>query len=177
MLGVPAYALCSAGNGLVRSVPLPAPLLTPRVPPAHPYGLCAFSVGVIDSGVSVNVVIAVGPWTRCCLHLLQPGEESQEELGSASWVLRRRETERRALTFGWFMGAMGCERHHRDCCCHAPVGALCALQEQSPPRATLCLSCILALGPSAQLCLWLWCSFTERAEQQWCYSQVLGVRL
>lgn len=51
-------------------MPLFAPLLAPQVPPAHPYGLCAFSVGVIDFGVSVSMVIAVGPWTRCASAVL-----------------------------------------------------------------------------------------------------------
>lgn len=75
-----------------------------------------------------------------CLHCAAHTSCSQEEVGSANWALQRREAERHALTFGWFMGAMGCERHHRDRCCHAPVRVLCTLQKQSPPPGLLCAS-------------------------------------
>lgn len=146
-----APCLCSAGKRPFRSVPLFAPLLAPQVPSAHPYGLCAFSVGVIDSDVSVSMVIAVGPWTRCASAVLPAplaaGGGSQEELGCASWALQRRETEHRGLTFGWFMGATGCERHH-DHCCRALVGALYALLEQNPSRTPLVHTYLGALSPA-----------------------------
>lgn len=87
-----------------------------------------------------------------CLHCAAHTSCSQEEVGSANWALQRREAERHALTFGWFMGAMGCERHHRDRCCHAPVRVLCALQKQSPPpqdsSVPLMHPCIGAFSPA-----------------------------